>query len=52
MSFYKNREQEGKTGALCGVVNSGRREGIRNWRRSMNMVKIFHIHVCKWNETY
>jgi hypothetical protein len=31
--FFKIREQEGKTGPVWGVVNSGRREDIRKWCR-------------------
>jgi hypothetical protein len=44
MSFYKNREQEGKTGPVWGLVPVGR-EDIRKGCRRVNMVEILCTHV-------
>jgi hypothetical protein len=38
--FYKNREQEGKTGPVWKIYTSGMREDIRKRCRRMNMVEI------------
>jgi hypothetical protein len=47
--FYKNRDQESKTGLLWGVSTSGRRKDIRKGYRR---VEILYAYVCKWkNET-
>jgi hypothetical protein len=46
--FYKNDEQEGKTGPVWRAGTSGSREDIRKecWR--MNIVGILCTHVYKW----
>jgi hypothetical protein len=50
--FYKNREQEGKTGPVWGVGIGGRKNGVGKGHRRVNMVQILYAHVCKLkNET-
>jgi hypothetical protein len=52
MSFFKNGQQEGKTGPVCGLVLVGGGEDIRKGCRRVNVVEILCTHVCKWkNET-
>jgi hypothetical protein len=52
--FFRNREQEGKTGPIWRLGSSGMEEGIRKGCRRVNVdvVEILCSHVCKWkNET-
>jgi hypothetical protein len=44
--FFKNREQEGKTGPGWGFGTSGKRDDIRKGCRRVNRVEIY-THVCK-----
>jgi hypothetical protein len=47
--FFKNRDQEGKTDPVWGLVPVG---GDRIKKRLVNMVQILCTPVCKWkNET-
>jgi hypothetical protein len=48
MSFFKKREQEGKTGSVWGVSISGRGDDIRKGCRRVNILEILCSHVCKW----
>jgi hypothetical protein len=53
MPFFKNREQEGKTGPVWGQ-HQWKGEDIRKVCRrvKVNMVEMLCTHVCKWkNET-
>jgi hypothetical protein len=45
--FYKNGEQEGKTGPVWGAGISGREEDTRKGCRRVNMVEKLSTHVCK-----
>jgi hypothetical protein len=45
--FYKNGEQEGKTGPVWGLVSVAGKEVGKGCRR-VNMVRIPCTHVCKW----
>jgi hypothetical protein len=50
--FFKNREQEGKTGPIWRVGTNGREEDLEKGCRRVNMVEILCTHVYKWeNET-
>jgi hypothetical protein len=40
MSFFQNREQEGKTGPVWALVPMGRREDISKGCRRVNVVEI------------
>jgi hypothetical protein len=46
MSFVlKNREQEGKTGPVWGLITVRERKDIRKGCGKVNMVEILHTHV-------
>jgi hypothetical protein len=45
MSFFKNREQEGKTGPFWGFATLGLGKDIRKECRRVNMMEILCIHV-------
>jgi hypothetical protein len=45
MSFFKNREQEGKTGPAWWLAPVGEGEDIRKEYRKVNMVDVFCIHI-------
>jgi hypothetical protein len=46
--FYKNGEQEGKTGSGWGIGTSGSGEGIKKGCKRVNMMEMLCTHVCKW----
>jgi hypothetical protein len=45
MSFFKNREQKGKSGPVWVLVPAGEE---RKGCKKVNIVKILCTHVCKW----
>jgi hypothetical protein len=45
MSFFKNREQEGKIGPVWGLVPCGKAKDIRNGCRRVIVVEILGTHV-------
>jgi hypothetical protein len=50
--FFRNREQEGKTGPVWEAGTSVMGQVIRKEYRRVNMIEILYVHVCKWkNET-
>jgi hypothetical protein len=46
--FYKNGEQEAKTGPVRGFGTSGTGEDIRKGCKRVNMVEILCTRICKW----
>jgi hypothetical protein len=48
MSFFRNSEQEGKSGPALVVGPSGKGEDIRKVCGWVNMMEILRTHVWKW----
>jgi hypothetical protein len=52
MSFFKIREQEGRTGPAWGIGTSGQGEEVGKGFGRVNMVQTLCTRVCKWkNDT-
>jgi hypothetical protein len=45
MSFFRNREQERKTGPIKGVGSSGRGKDVKKGYRRENVVEILYTYV-------
>jgi hypothetical protein len=54
--FYRNREQESRTGPFWRVATRGKGEDVgcgEGMCGSVNMVQILYTHACKWKiETF
>jgi hypothetical protein len=47
-AFYKNEEQEGKTGPVWGAGTRGKGKDLRKECRRLSMMETLYTHVYKW----